>query len=69
MGLAAKQIDADGQTFALLCKTDLASDEAFPVEALLTAEKDATEGLFVITDDLGGYPVLFVVGIASGENE
>lgn len=65
MGLRAAKIDANGDVFRLLCKTDLTSDETFVVEAMLTAEKDATEGVLVVTDDLSGYPALFLVGIAS----
>lgn len=67
VGLHAAKIDANGETFGLVCKTDLTKDETFILNAVLSYEKgelgDATEGLFTITADLSGYTQLFVVGV------
>ena len=63
VNLSAAKIDADGATFGLICKTDLTSDQTIVINATLTAEKDATEGVLTVKTDLSDYPSLFVVGI------
>lgn len=63
VGLKAGKIDANGQIFGLVCKTDLTSKDTFVINATLTAEEEATEGLFTITADLSGYTQLFVIGV------
>ena len=63
VGLAAAKIDANGETFGLICKTDLTSDATIVINATLAAEPNATEGVFTVTADLSGYDRLFVVGI------
>ena len=61
----AGQIDADGETFGLICKTDITSDATIVVNAKLAAEPGATEGVLTVTEDLGAYTRLFVIGICA----
>ena len=61
----AGQIDADGETFGLVCKTDLAGDETFVVNATLTAAPDASEGVLDVGEDLSAYPQLFIIGLGA----
>ena len=66
--LKAAKIDADGQTFGLICKDDLTSETTFVVNATLAAEKDATAGTF--TADLPeGKDALFVIGVGPAAKE
>ena len=65
VGLKAGKIDANGQIFGLVCKTDLTKEETIVINATLThAEGDLiTEGLFTISANLSGYTQLFVIGV------
>ena len=63
VGLKAGKIDADGETFGLICKTDLTKADTIVINATMAAEKDAETGTFTITADLSGYTQLFVVGV------
>ena len=62
VGFAADKIDANGQVFGLLCKTDLADTATFTINATLTnGDTDALGTLNAILPQ--PYPQLFVVGI------
>ena len=64
VGLKAGKIDANGQIFGLVCKTDLTSKDTFVINATLTAVKDAATGTFAIeAAELTGKDQLFVIGV------
>ena len=62
IGFAADKVDANGQIFGLLCKTNLIENTTFTVNATLT--NGATDALGTLNAILSQpYPRLFVVGI------
>ncbi len=62
VGFAADKVDANGQIFGLLCKTNLIENTTFTVNATLT--NGATDALGTLNAILSQpYPRLFVVGI------
>ena len=61
----AGQIDANGETFGLICKTDLTSDATITINATLVAEPGVTEGVLTVTEDLSAYTRLFIIGIGA----
>ena len=64
VGFSADKVDANGQVFGLLCKTDLADPATFTINATLT--NGATDALGTLNAILPQpYPQLFVVGIGS----
>lgn len=66
VGFAADKVDANGQVFGLLCKTDLADTATFTINATLT--NGATDALGTLNAILPQpYPQLFVVGIGPAE--
>ena len=73
VGLHAKEINANGQDFGLVCKTDITKGDTFVINATLNYEQGElgtpTEGLFTITADLSGYDQLFVVGVGPADDE
>ena len=67
--LSAKKIVADGQTFGIVCKTDLLGDEKIVVNATLHADATGTEGELRTVSDLSPYSQLFVVGVGPKAEE
>ena len=62
VGLKAAKIDADGQTFGLICKEDLTKDDTITINVILTDDKSHEATLA----DLAGETTktqLFVIGI------
>lgn len=73
VGLHAKEINANGQDFGLVCKTDITKGDTFVINATLNYEQGElgtpTEGLFTITADLSEYDQLFVVGVGPAADD
>ena len=67
VGFAADKVDADGQVFALLCKSDLADAATFMVNATLRNGVSDTFGTLSAVLDQPP-PRLFVIGIGPAED-
>lgn len=66
VGFQADKVDANGETFGLVCKTNLTEAATFTLNATLT--NGAADTLGTLNAVLSqSYPQLFVVGIGSAE--
>ncbi len=66
VGFAADKVDANGEVFGLICKTNLTEAATFTINATLT--NGATDTLGTLNAILAQpYPQLFAVGIGSAE--